>query len=257
MRSSFRPGCVGPFALFLGSLRFFQDRMYAVKSTRTDYVGIRRGIFCSMCGWFRSAYTRFCMLQVFLYCYCCRIAAAGIYLVYKIAEDRNLADALFNVAIEKTSKNLPNPIKPGSATDNALHRLKSYGLQVGFWYLYKALPYPASAIFFLYWQIGLTAFAFCVIPSLMSFWALYHALGNRNYFAKNPDVYHDQTIAEGPNESDSEDESSSEDSDLSENEDESVPFSKRHYETRPEATLVQSASTSPTRRANAVRGRVV
>jgi hypothetical protein len=197
------------------------------------------------------------MLQVFLYCYCCRIAAAGIYLVYKIAEDRNLADALFNVAIEKTSKNLPNPIKPGSATDNALHRLKSYGLQVGFWYLYKALPYPASAIFFLYWQIGLTAFAFCVIPSLMSFWALYHALGNRNYFAKNPDVYHDQTIAEGPNESDSEDESSSEDSDLSENEDESVPFSKRHYETRPEATLVQSASTSPTRRANAVRGRVV
>lgn len=236
---------------------FFEIVCSLYKPSRTDFVGMPRGIFCSMYGWFRSAYTRFCMLQAILYFYCCRITAAGIYLVYKIAEDRNIADALFNVAIEKTSKNLPNPIKPGSATDNALHRLKGYGLQVGFWFLYKALPYPASAIFFLYWQIGLTSFAFCVIPSLMSFWAFYHALGNRNYFAKNPDAFHDQSIAEGPIESDSEDESSSEESDISENEGESVPFSKRHYENRSEATLVQSARSSPTRRANAVRGRVV
>lgn len=90
----------------------------------------------------------------------------------------------------------------------------------------------------------------------MGFWALYHALGNRNYFAKNPDAYNDQAIADGPIHSDSEGEDSEADSYLSDDDD-LVPLSNRAYETNSNVTRVQSDEASTTRRAKGVRGKVV
>ena len=76
-------------------------------------------------------------------------------------------------------------------------RISDLGLSMVAYQLYRMARYPYNAIFFLYWQRGVTVVVFLVIPSIIAFWALYHALGNRNYFATNPAAYEGIPIAEG------------------------------------------------------------
>ena len=113
--------------------------------------------------------------------------------------------------------------------------------------MYKVLPYPLSAFYFLHWQVGVTAVAFAVIPILMCLWAVYHAMGNRNYFATDPAAYKNQRISDGPlftdETSDEEAPSDSESSEAGETE----PLSRRHTEI--------SARTSSNR--GPIRGKVV
>ena len=112
-------------------------------------------------------------------------------------------------------------------------RLASYAKTVGQYYIYKALPYPLSAFFFLHWQIGATAFAFCVIPAILALWAVYHAQGNRNYFATNPEAFKDVAVAEGPIYDDDESSESSYPSASSDYErGENQPLSRRHRDSR-------------------------
>lgn len=76
-------------------------------------------------------------------------------------------------------------------------RIADLSLSVVAYSLYMMASYPYNAIFFLYWQRVVTVVAFLVIPSIIAFWALYHAMGNRNFFATNPAAYKGITIAEG------------------------------------------------------------
>jgi hypothetical protein len=64
--------------------------------------------------------------------------------------------------------------------------------------IYMASPYPLSAFIFLHWQIGVSVMVFIVIPGLMALWALYQALGTRNFFATNPPAYKNNKISDGP-----------------------------------------------------------
>jgi len=192
----------------------------------------------------------------FRYIFINRLTAAGIYLVVQMNDDRNLAGSDFDAVARAAGDKANIQIKKGTNLEKTGTRIKDLGISIGFWYLYKALPYPASAIFFLHWQIGLTSFALCAIPSLLAFWAFYHALGNRNYFAKNPAAYEDQTIAEGPIDSEWEDEEES--SEFSDDSGEENPLSRRHNDTMPDLTPRQSEKSLPTRRGKSGRrGRVV
>ena len=165
----------------------------------------------------------------FLLLLLCSIAAAGIYLVHFIATDKDILDASVNEFGRYAAKKagVPTP-KPGSNLQKAGDRASEYLKAVGAYTMYKILPYPLSAFYFLHWQVGVTAVAFAVIPALLGIWATYHALGNRNFFATNPEAYKDQRISDGPlftdETSDNEDLSDSEESSVSERE----PLSKRH-----------------------------
>lgn len=145
--------------------------------------------------------------------------------------------------------------KEGTAGADAYAKAKEYMESVGAYIIYKALPYPISAFFFLHWQIGVSAFAFSVVPGVLSLWALYHAMGNRNYFATNPPAYKNQRIADGPlfNENSSDDESASESSSDYESDDrdsEVQPLSKRHNDS-------VTASKPSTNSGKETRGKVI
>jgi len=191
------------------------------------------------------------------------IACAGIYMVNFLATDKritiNATDEARHYLTDKIPQNLR--MKKDSAASAAADRATEIAESVGAYMLYKALPYPISAIYFLHWQIGVSAFAFCVVPTLLCLWAFYHVLGNRNFFATNPEAFKDQTILEGPivvddsesgSESDSDSESESEESD----DGETRPLSKRHkdYERNSsQATRLQSQVGSDPRRGKVVR----
>lgn len=173
------------------------------------------------------------------------IISAGIYWVLFFAENNEIASVCMKEARDELGKevgkkvhenSLPT-IKPGGGLDRAQDRAYQLGKAVAYYELYKALPYPFSALFFLHWQIGVTAVTFCVIPAILALWAFYHALGVRNYFATNPALYKNQRIIDGPlwDEEDSEAEGSehSFDSDPESEEEEipaTKPLTKRHKE---------------------------
>jgi hypothetical protein len=123
----------------------------------------------------------------------CRTVMAGAYMVHTVYRDRKLLSDI-----------MKSFIPSGHSKDgwySKVHELGERVSEIGLWMLayqaYKVASYPFNAIFFLYWQRGVTIVAFLVIPSVLAFWALFHALGNRNYFATNPPAYKEVTIAEG------------------------------------------------------------
>lgn len=180
-----------------------------------------------------------------------RVISAGIYLTHFIATTKEiLTEGVSTAAKYGAQKAGIKPFEKGSSADRAYERAKDYGTAVSFYLIWQNLPYPLSAFFFLHWQVGVTAFAFCIIPSILAIWAFYHALGNRNYFATKPERFTDVAVADGPlyDDSDAEPEHKKSDYDDDESEvDESVPLSKRHVENLDmQQTLYQGEDPSPT-----------
>lgn len=180
-----------------------------------------------------------------------RVIAAGIYLTYFISSTKEiLTEGVTTAARYGAKKAGITPFVAGSSADRAYERAKEYGTAVSFYLIWLNLPYPLSAFFFLHWQVGVTAFAFCIIPSILAMWAFYHALGNRNFFAAKPERFTDVAVADGPlyDDSDAEPEHKESEYDDDESEvDESVPLSKRHVENREsQHTLYQGEDPSPT-----------
>lgn len=193
------------------------------------------------------------------------VIAAGVYLTHFIATDKDIFVQSVEAFAKSGAKQLGwKGFTPGSSAEQAWERAKVYAEQIASYEIYKALPYPLSAFFFLHWQTGVTAFAFCVVPSILALWAVYHALGNRNYFATDPEAYEDTAIVDGPLFDEDEDKYSSrresydddDDDDESNYSSESVPLSKRHRDAASSVrTVVQDESQSESGRPR--RGRVV
>lgn len=164
-----------------------------------------------------NAGTRGVMLNLWVGClvvFFVLVLASGAYLTHDFRTNNDALDDVIKASFKKIGKPLPDGYKKAGG------KLKDYMKTIGASLVYKSLPFPADAFFFLHWQIGLTAIAFCAIPAAMAAWAAYHALGIRNYFATMPVSYKDTSISEGPFYDSSEDEE----------EDEVQPLSKRHKE---------------------------
>ena len=126
------------------------------------------------------------------------VLSAGVYLVHFLQTNDDIAEEAENAFIEGAKKKAGIKVDKDSTTGRAGSRLYSFGKAVRNYSLYKGLPYPLSAFFFLHWQIGVTAVAFAIVPGILGIWATYHALGIRNYFATNPAAYKNHSISDGP-----------------------------------------------------------
>lgn len=130
------------------------------------------------------------------------VIGAGIYWVHFIATNNDIMNACFDEIFRLTGKKAKDFGYVAPKDDNpfkrAGDRVVTLGKAIAYFEIYKHLQYPYSAVFFLHWQIGVTAVTFCVIPSILALWALYHALGNRNYFATKPALFKNQRIVDGP-----------------------------------------------------------
>lgn len=119
--------------------------------------------------------------------------------MYRVYADRELLNNLWKAATED-NRNVPqqNKSKLRQAASDLGDRVGDFTTQALSYEIFSRLPYPYSAIFFLYWQKGVSVITFAVLPGLLSGWATLHALGNRNYFAKHPALYNDVSLAQGP-----------------------------------------------------------
>lgn len=172
--------------------------------------------------------------------------------MYRVYADRALLNNLWKAATE------PDPHAPPEKKSKVRDRLGDladrawdFTTQVLSYEFYSRLYYPYSAIFFLYWQKGVSIITFAVLPGLLSGWATIHALGNRNYFAKHPALYNDVSLADGPADVYSSDEDES--SEVSESE--SKPL-QRHNARRErlssQNTIVQEDGHKPRNHVRAV-----
>jgi hypothetical protein len=147
--------------------------------------------------------------------------------VYRIYADRELLNKLWQ-SVTDTNAPQQNKSKVRKALGDLGNRAFDFTTQVLSYEFYSALSYPYSAIFFLYWQKGVSIITFAVLPGLLSGWATLHALGNRNYFAKHPALYNDVSLAQGPAEVYSSDEDDSEE--VSESESQPLQSNKARRE---------------------------
>lgn len=180
------------------------------------------------------------------------IIGAGIYWVHFIATNNDIMNAcldeVFRVFGKKAKDFGIDMPDDGNAFKRAGDRVATLGKSIAYFEIYKHLNYPYNAVFFLHWQIGVTAVTFCVIPSILALWAMYHAMGIRNYFATKPALFKNQRIIDGPL-WDDEAESGSADSDRSfdseEDEEEDFdpqptrPLTKRHVEYSAPADVIR------------------
>jgi len=154
------------------------------------------------------------------------VICCGVNFVHLIAKDSGAVGDAFDHLLHKVGKHGP---QIGPKMEAVADRAVAFCKDVINYEIFHSLPYPYSAVYLLHWQIGLTAFAFCIIPSILSLWAFYMVLGSRNYFATNPDAFKNAKISEGPLFADesyhSSEHSESEDSDTDNQE--AQPLSKR------------------------------
>lgn len=115
--------------------------------------------------------------------------------MYRVYADRELLNKLWTSFTDNAPQQ--NQSKVRTALGDLGGRVVDFTTQALSYELYSRLPYPYSAIFFLYWQKGVSVITFAVLPGLLSGWATLHALGNRNYFAKHPELYNDVSLAQG------------------------------------------------------------
>ena len=144
---------------------------------------------------------------VFLGIFMIAIICSGVFFVYTMATDKKLVGDAIDFGGKAIQQRFPGKKAPAELSDLG-SRLSGLAKTAVAHAIYTHLPYPYSAIFFLHWQIGVTAVGFCVLPALLSMWGFYHGLGNRNYFATNPKPFDDGRIVDGPYESDYESEES-------------------------------------------------
>ena len=176
------------------------------------------------------------------------VLSAGVYLVHFLQTNDDITNEAQDAFAKSAGKKAGVKIKKDSTAGRAGSRLYDFGKDVAGYMLFKALPYPLSAFYFLHWQIGVTAFAFAIIPGILGIWATYQALGIRNYFATNPAAYKNQSVSDGPLFNDnSSDEEAQLDSDPSENSMETEPLSKRSSKFASSVKSYDVASTKTNR----------
>lgn len=181
------------------------------------------------------------------------VTAAGIYMAVEFQTNAGFIGAIETQVISK--------IRAENSDSEISKKLLDSGRSLANWakhamsaYIYKLLPFPWNAMYFLHWQIGLTVVLFVLVPAVLSFWAAFHAMGNRNYFATNPKAYQDVSIADGPEyaSEDDEDDYESEESEESEKKPIAKVGKARDYAATSQATQIQSE----TRRGRKVIGNV-
>jgi hypothetical protein len=128
---------------------------------------------------------------------------AGVYFIHFLTSDNDALDACLKEAISlggsKVRKALGmKSMDPHSGYSKVLDRAEVFGKAAVNRVIYEVLPYPLSAFYFLHWQLGVSVMAFLVVPVLMSGWAIYQALGTRNFFSSNPPAWKNNKISDGP-----------------------------------------------------------
>lgn len=123
-----------------------------------------------------------------------------------LTKDNDVLDGIVGVASKNGSSALQAGLKKAGWKNPSMSR-EAHSAKERVWFfaeagimrlIYMASPYPLSAFIFLHWQVGVSVMVFIVIPGLMALWALYQALGTRNFFATNPPAYKNNKIADGP-----------------------------------------------------------